>query len=156
MTMSGLETIPLADHTPVEDPGNPSTVTSCGIAPGIRCEVCEEWLSGGEETPELMFMIRGQSVEGDKLYLRAEVMEGLYTLMAAFYDENGAFLGVDMEQLYADIYVDSWDEEPEEPMYDLTFTMPAKSASFRVFVLDDSSSKWRYYPVCDPRGGELA
>jgi hypothetical protein len=41
-------------------------------------------------------------------------------------------------------------------MYDLTFTMPAKSASFRVFVLDDSSSKWRYYPVCDPRGGELA
>lgn len=155
VTLSGLETLPLADHTPVEDPGVPSTVTSCGIAPGIRCEVCEEWLSGGEETPELMFMIREHHLEGQKLHVKAEVMEGLYALMAAFYDEKGAFLGVDYELLYADIPVDPWYGDYGEPLYDLTFTPRPGSASFRIFIMNDSSSKWRFCPVCEPRGGTL-
>ena len=156
--LSGMDTLPLADHTPVDDPGEPSTVTSCGIAPGVKCAVCEEWLSGGEETPELMFMIRESHVEEDELFVTAEVMDGSYLLLVAFYDENDAMLGIDMEWLYADLMWDSWNEEEEvEPLYDLTFTMPAKADSFRIFVLYDPSvsGKWKYCAACDPRGGEI-
>jgi len=137
------ESIPKSEHDPVDTPAIPPTATSVGTTAGTACTICGEQLTGGDDIPELMFTIQGQTVENGRLMLDFELIDNVYMLIIAFYDADGAMIGVDLAH-------ESWDWEQVNRV---EFDIPEGGASYRVFALDTYYSYLQ--PACEARGGEL-
>ena len=150
--LSGCESTGLGEHDAVDTAAVAPTASCTGLTAGTKCALCDEQLTGGEVIPALVVDVVSVGVEGDVVKLRAALKYGGYYMMCAFYDEDGALMGVMGEKVWA--RQNGLGQRENEAVYDVSFALLPNSDSFRIFALDYEGA-CEFAPVCLPIFGTI-
>ena len=150
--LSGCEPTGLGDHDEEVTEAVPPTASCTGLTADTTCRLCGEKLAGGEIIPALVVDVIRVGVEENSVKLRAALKYGGYYMMCAFYDEDGALMGVKGEKVWA--RQNGLGQRENEAEYDVTFALIANSASFRIFALNYEGA-CEFAPVCLPIVGTI-